>query len=65
VPAAFVFGLCGISASRRARFRLSLSVARKGERTVRFSRILVWTGLYMAVVGGIALGFYGLLRAAS
>ena len=65
VPAAFVFGLCGISASRRARFRLSRSVARKGERTVRFSRILVWTGLYMALVGAIALGFYGLLRAAS
>ncbi len=65
VPAAFLFGLCGISASRRARFRLSLSVARKGERTARFSRILVWTGLYLGVVGGIALGFYGLLRAAS
>jgi hypothetical protein len=65
VPAACVFGLCGVSASRRARFRLERSVVRKGERTIRFSRFLVWTGLYMALVGAIALGFYGLLRAAS
>jgi hypothetical protein len=65
VPAAFLFGLCGISASRRARFSLERSVVRKGERTVRFARILVWAGVYMAVVGAIALGFYGLLRAAS
>lgn len=65
VPAAFLFGLCGISASRRARFNLERSVLRKGERTIRFSRLLVWAGLYLAVVGAIALGFYGLLRAAS
>jgi hypothetical protein len=65
VPAAFVLGLCGVSASRRARFGLERSVVRKGERTVRFGRFLVWAGLYMAVVGAIALGFYGLLRAAS
>ena len=65
VAAAFALGLCGISASRRARFRLERSVARKGERSVRVGRFLVWTGLYLAVVGAIALGFYGLLRAAS
>jgi len=65
VPAAFVFGLCGISAARRARFNLERSVVRRGEKTIRFARILVWSGLYMALVGAIALGFYGLLRAAS
>jgi hypothetical protein len=65
VPAAFFFGLCGISASRRARFKVERSVARKGERTVRFGRFLVWTGLYLSLVGGIALGFYAVLRAVS
>ena len=65
VPVAFFLGLCGISASRRARFSLERSVARTGERTVRLARFLVWAGVYMALVGAIALGFYGLLRAAS
>jgi hypothetical protein len=65
VPAAFLLGLIGISASRRARFGLERSVVRRGERTVRFGRFLVWSGLYLALVGAIALGFYGLLRAAS
>jgi hypothetical protein len=65
VPAAFFFGLCGISASRRARFRLERSVARKGERMIRFSRFLVWTGLYLGFVGAVALAFYRVLQATS
>ncbi len=65
VPAGFVLGLCGISASRRARFKLHRSVYRTGERSLRFGRLLVFAGVYFAVVGGLALGFYGLLRAAS
>ncbi len=65
VPAGFFLGLCGISASRRARFKLERSIYRVGERSLRFARLLVFTGLYLAVVGGLALGFYGLLRAAS
>lgn len=63
VPTAFVLGLGGISASRRARYRLERSVERRGERTVRFGRLMVWIGLYFAVIGGLALGFYALLRA--
>ena len=65
VPAALVCGLIGISAARRARFRVDRSVYRTGARTVGFARFLVLTGLYVAVVSGLALGFYGLLRAAS
>jgi len=61
VPAAFVLGLIAVSVVRRARYRLSRSVARRGERVVRLGRFLAWAGLYSAVTGGIALGFYGLL----
>ena len=62
VPAGFVLGLIGLSAARRARFRLDRSVHRVGERKVRAARLLVWAGLYVSVVGALALGFYGLLR---
>jgi hypothetical protein len=65
VPAAFFFGICGVSASRRARFKLDRSVLRRGERSARFGRFLVWSGLYLGLVGAVALGFYGVLRAYS
>ena len=65
VPAGFVLGVCGISATRRARFKLERSITRAGERSLRFGRFLVFTGVYLAVVGGLALGFYAVLRAAS
>jgi hypothetical protein len=65
VAVSFGCAVLGISASRRARFKVERSVSRKGERTVRFARRLVFLGLYAAVVGGLALGFYGLLRSAS
>jgi hypothetical protein len=65
VPVALVLGLIGVSVSRRARFRLERSVYRPGERAVRVGRFLVWTGIYVGVIGALALGFYGLLRAAS
>jgi hypothetical protein len=61
VPVAFLLGLIAISLARRAKFRLDRSVRRRGERTVRFARFLAWAGLYLAVTGGLALGFYGLL----
>jgi len=64
IPAAFVFGLLGISAYRRARFKVERSVYRVGEGSVRFGRFLVWTGIYASLVGGLALGVYGVLRAA-
>jgi hypothetical protein len=65
VPVAFVCGLIGVSAARRARFKVDRSVYRAGEGTVRFARFLVWAGLYVSLVSALALGFYGLLRAAS
>ena len=65
VPVALVLGLAGVSAARRARFRLERSVYRPGERTVRIGRLLVWAGLYAAVIGALALGVYGTLRASS
>src|SRR5690349_8818282 len=54
--------LVAVSASRRARGRLERSVRRRGERFVRVSRFLAYAGLYLAVTGGLALGFYGLLH---
>jgi hypothetical protein len=62
VPSAFVLALIGISAARRARFRVDRSVYRGGERTVRFGRFLVWSGLYFSLVGALALAFYSALR---
>jgi hypothetical protein len=62
VPSAFVLAVIGISAARRARFRVERSVYRSGERTVRFGRFLVWSGLYFSLVGALALAFYSVLR---
>lgn len=63
VPSAFVLALIGISAARRARYRVDRSVYRSGERTVRFGRFLVWSGLYLSLVAALALAFYSALRA--
>src|SRR5262245_56143151 len=60
--AAFLLGALAVVVARRARFRVDRSVTRKGARLVRTGRVLAWTGLYLAVAGGVALGFYGLLE---
>lgn len=65
VPAGLVLGLLGLALSRRAKLLLERSVRRAGERTLRTARLLVWVGLYLAVAGALALGFYGALRARS
>jgi hypothetical protein len=62
IPAAFLLGVVGLSASRRARYKVDRSVRRIGERTARFGRFLVWAGIYIALIGALALGLYGLLR---
>ena len=62
VPVAFVAGLCGVAAYRRARAALERSVRRVSERPVRIARFLALAGLYLAVTGALALGFYGLLH---
>ena len=65
VPVAFVFSLVGISAARRARFKVDRSVFRVGDRTAKLGKFLVWAGLYFALVGALALGFYGAIRSQS
>jgi hypothetical protein len=65
VPAGLVLGIVALSLSRRARYRVERSVRRVGLGTARLSRLVAWTGLYLAVTGGLALAFYGVLRASS
>ncbi len=65
VPVAIVCGLVAVVVARRARLRLDRSVRRAGEGLVRAGRWLAWSGLYIAVTGGLALAFYGVLRARS
>jgi hypothetical protein len=59
--ACVVIGLVGVSASRRARYRIERSLARQGERTLRIGRLLLFSGLYVGLVAAIALGFYGIV----
>jgi hypothetical protein len=61
VAAAFLLGLAALSLVRRARYRVARSVSRTGDRSVRVGGVLAWSGVYAAVVGAVALGFYGLL----
>jgi len=65
VVAAIVFGLIGFALSRRARFRVERSLSRRGARITRLGRFLVLAGLYLGVIGAIALGFYGVVLAFS
>ena len=62
VPAAAVLGLIGACLARRARFAVARSVRRKGRRLTRLARFFAWTGVYFALIGGISLGVYEILR---
>jgi hypothetical protein len=62
VPVACVAGLCSLAAYRRSRARLERSVRRRGAGAVRVARLVAFAGLYIAVTGALALGFYGLLH---
>jgi hypothetical protein len=62
VPVAFVAALLALAVYRRARARLDRSVRRVGSGAVRAARFLAFTGLYLAVTGALALGFYGMLH---
>jgi hypothetical protein len=61
VPAAFVLALVALSANRRARFARARSI-RPGRG--RLSSFLAWAGLYVAVIGAVALAVYGALHSA-
>ncbi len=65
VPVGFFLGLMAVAVSRRARMRLERSVRRTGARLVRTARLVAWSGVYVAITGGLALAFYGVLRASS
>ena len=54
--------LGAVTAYRRARTKLDRSVRRAGERAVRAARFFAYAGLYLAVTGALALGFYGALH---
>jgi len=59
VPVAAVFGLVAVRLARRARRKLERTVGRAGGgRAARLGRILGWLGLYLALIGAIALAFY-------
>jgi hypothetical protein len=62
VPAAAVLGLIAVALARRARFAVARSVRREGLALTRVSRFLAWTGVYFALIGGISLGVYEILR---
>jgi hypothetical protein len=59
VPVAGLLGIVAIRLARRARRRLERTLGRaRGARSARLGRILGWLGLYLALIGAIALGFY-------
>jgi hypothetical protein len=64
VPASAVLGIVAWTASRKARYRLAWSIREQSLGPVRLGRFLAWAGMYVAFVGGIALGVYAGLHAA-
>ena len=59
VPVAALFGFVAVRLARRARRRLERTVGRAGGVVpARIGRILGWLGLYLALIGTIALAFY-------
>jgi hypothetical protein len=59
VPVAAVFGFVAVRLARRARRTLERTVGRaRGAVPARLGRILGWLGLYLALIGAIALAFY-------
>jgi hypothetical protein len=60
VAAAFVLGLAGLYAARRARLNAARTLSAAGG--VGFARVVAWTGAYTGVTGALALAVYGILR---
>jgi hypothetical protein len=59
VPVAFVLGIAGIRLARRARKRLERTLGRAGGAVpARLGRVFSWIGVYVALIGAIALGVY-------
>ena len=62
VAAAFVLGLAGLYAARRARLNAARTLSAAGG--VGFARVVAWAGAYAGVTGALALAVYGILRCA-
>ena len=62
VPGGAVLGIVAWSAARRSRYALDRSVTRGGIGLVRVARVFAWAALYLAFIGGIALGVYAALH---
>jgi hypothetical protein len=59
VPLAALLGIVAIRLAKRARTRLERTLGRAGgEVPARLGRILGWLGVYLALIGAIALGVY-------
>ena len=67
VPVAFVLGLIARRRSRAVRARAARAERAPGGRADSSARrrLVAWSGVYVAVTGGLALAFYGVLRASS
>jgi hypothetical protein len=63
VPVAVLLALLALLAARRARLAHVRSVYADTGKAPRLGRFLAWAGVYAAVIGVVALGVYGALRA--
>jgi membrane protease YdiL (CAAX protease family) len=63
VPVAVLLALLALLAARRARLAHARSVYADTGKAPRLGRFLAWAGVYAAVIGVVALGVYGALRA--
>ena len=60
VPVAAALGIVAVRLAKRARRRLERTLGRAGgERRARAGRFLGWLAVYLALIGSIALGVYG------
>ena len=63
VPVSFLVGVGAILLARRARTRIQRTVGRSGgRRAAMIGRALGLAGICVAITGGLALGFFGLLE---
>ena len=63
VPAAFVLGALAVTAARRARRTIALTLGRApGENAAKWGRRLAFAGFYVGAMGAIAIASYTVLR---
>ena len=63
VVAGFLLGILAVLLARRARWRIQRTLGRsRGTYAARVGRALGLLGLFVALTGALALGFFGLLQ---